>query len=48
MGNGLGEMETFRLPQPNTYKEEVRNEQGMLYDCDFVTNALRLYNFIYE
>ena len=48
VGNGLGDMETFRLPQPNTYKEEVRNEQGMLYDCDFATNALRLYNFIYE
>ena len=48
VGNGLGEMKTFRLPQPNTYKEEVRNEQGMLYDCDFATNALRLYNFIYE
>ena len=48
VGNGLGEMATFRLPQPNTYKEEVRNEQGMLYDCDFATNAQRLYNFIYE
>ena len=48
IGNGLGEMKTFRLPQPNTYAEEVRNGQAMLYDCDFATNALRLYNFIYE
>ena len=48
VNNGIGEMKTFRLPQPNTYKEEVRNDQGMLYDCDFATNAMRLYNFIYE
>lgn len=48
VNSGLSEMKTFRLPQPNTYKEEVRNEQGMLYDCDFATNALKLYNFIYE
>lgn len=48
VSNGLPEIETMRLPVANTYKEEVRDNQGMLYDCDFATNALRLYNFIYE
>ena len=48
VGNGLGDIETFRIPQPNTYKEETRENKGMLYDCDWATNALRLYNFIYE
>lgn len=48
IGNGLNDIETMRLPVAKTYKEEVRNEQGMLYDCDFATNAARLYDFIYE
>ena len=48
VGNGLGDIETFRIPQPNTYKEETRDNKGMLYDCDWAANSLKLYNFIYE
>ena len=48
IGNGISDIKTMRLPVAKTYKEEVRNEQGMLYDCDFATNAARLYDFIYE
>ena len=38
----------FRLPVNGTYVQETRNEQSMFYDCDWQTNALQLYNFIYE
>ena len=48
VSNGLPDIDTMRLPAPKTYKEEVRNEEGMLYDCDFATNATMLYDFIYE
>lgn len=43
----MSEMESFRLPVNGTYKQETRNEQDMLYDCDWSTNASELYNFIY-
>ena len=46
--NGLSSIESMQLPISGTYKEEVRNNQAMLYDCDFNTNAIQLYNFIYE
>ena len=48
VNNGIPDIDTMRLPAPKTYKEEVRNEEGMLYDCDFATNATMLYDFIYE
>lgn len=47
-GNGIGSVKSIRLPISGSYKEEVRNEQSMLYDCDFQANALELYNFIYQ
>ena len=47
-GNGLNSMSTLRLPVSGSYVEESRNDQSMLYDCDFKANALALYNFIYE
>ena len=47
-GNGLSDIPSLRLPLTGTYKEETRNNQSMLYDCDFAANALALYNFIYE
>lgn len=47
-GNGISGVKSIRLPVSGSYKEEVRNEQSMLYDCDFQANALELYNFIYE
>lgn len=43
----MSEMESFRLPVNGSYKQETRNEQDMLYDCDWSTNASELYNFIY-
>ena len=47
-GNGLSDIKSIHLPMNGTYKEETRNEQSMLYDCDFNANAIQLYNFIYE
>ena len=48
MGNGISSLETFRLPVNGTYKEEVRKEKSLLWDCDYATNAFKLYDFIYE
>ena len=48
VGNGLtSDLETFRIPVQGTYKEEKRNNNALLYDCDFATNATKLYDFIY-
>ena len=47
-GNGLSGLKSIHLPMNGTYKEETRNEQSMLYDCDFNANTIQLYNFIYE
>lgn len=48
MNNGISNLETFRLPVNGTYKEEVRKEKSLLWDCDYATNAVKLYDFIYE
>lgn len=48
MNNGMPNLETFRLPVNGTYKEEVRKEKSLLWDCDYATNAVKLYDFIYE
>lgn len=48
MGNGISNLETFRLPVNGTYKEEVRKEKSLLWDCDYATNAVKLYDFIFE
>lgn len=37
----------LRLPVANTYKEERRNDQDMLYDMDVQANTDALYQFIY-
>ena len=47
-GNGITGFETMQLPMTGTFKQETRNNQSMLYDCDFNTNSIQLYNFIYE
>lgn len=44
----LGSIEQFRLPINNSYKQETRNEQSMLYDTDLQTNTNELYSFIYQ
>lgn len=46
--SGLSNVEMLRLPVNKTYTQERRNEQEMFYDCDWTTNSLELYNFIYE
>lgn len=48
LSSGMNSAESFRLPVNNSYTEERRNEQAMLYDCDWETNSRELYNFIYE
>ena len=41
------EIDTMRLPVNGSYKQEVRNNDAMLYDTDWEHNTLELYNFIY-
>ncbi len=48
VGADIGTIEQFRLPVNNSYKQETRNEQSMLYDTDWQLNKTELYNFIYE
>ena len=38
----------LRLPVNGTYKEEVRNNDAMLYDMDVQANTKELYEFIYR
>lgn len=47
LNSGFGSVETLRLPVPNSYTEERRNDKAMLYDCDWATNSMELQNFIY-
>ena len=46
--SGLSDVESFRLPINNSYTQETRNGQDMLYDCDWAKNASELYYFIYK
>jgi len=48
LNSGLSNVETFRVPMNKTYTEERRNDQAMLYDCDWATNSRELYSFIYN
>ncbi|MBR6766324.1 MAG: LCP family protein [Clostridia bacterium] len=47
MNNGVGDIESTRLPVNGTYSEERRNDDSRLWDCDWKANELALYNFIY-
>ena len=47
LGAELTSIDSFRLPINNSYKQETRNNQDMLYDCDWGSNASSLYTFIY-
>lgn len=42
------EVSSMRLPVNGSYVEERRNNDAMLWDCDFPTNQQQLYNFIYN
>lgn len=46
--SGLSEVESFRLPINDSYTQETRDDQDMLYDCNWAKNASELYYFIYE
>ena len=48
LNSDLSTVEQMRLPINDSYVEETRDEQSMLYDCDWTANATELYNFIYE
>ena len=48
LNSDLSTVEQMRLPINDSYVEETRDEQSMLYDCDWAANATELYNFIYE
>lgn len=43
----ISDVPTLRLPVNNSYKQETRNEQSMLWDTDWTRNANELYYFIY-
>ena len=45
--NGIPSLDTFRLPINGTYQEGYRGNESKLWDCDFATNAVKLYDFIY-
>ena len=47
LGADLTSIDSFRLPINKSYKQETRNNQDMLYDCDWGSNASSLYTFIY-
>ena len=48
LGGDSKDVESFRLPIADSYKQETRNEESMFYDCDWETNARELQNFIYS
>ena len=48
LGSDFKDVESFRLPIADSYKQETRNEESMFYDCDWATNARELQSFIYS
>ncbi|MBQ8087790.1 MAG: LCP family protein [Clostridia bacterium] len=44
---GVDGVETFRLPINGTYTQDTREDQSMLYDCNWAQNSAELYSFIY-
>lgn len=45
--NGVSNIESFRVPVNGTYTQDTRNNQDMLYDCDWEKNTSELHYFIY-
>ena len=43
----MSDVPTLRIPVNDSYKQETRNEQSMLWDTDWKRNANELYYFIY-
>ena len=48
INSNLAEVEQFRLPINDSFVQETRNEQSMLYDTDWNANTQALYGFIYD
>lgn len=48
LNSNLAEVEQFRLPINDSFVQETRNEQSMLYDTDWNANTQALYGFIYD
>lgn len=46
--SGLSEVESFRLPVNDSYSQETRDGQDMLYSCNWEKNTSALHYFIYE
>lgn len=46
--SNLAEVDQFRLPVNDSFVQETRREQSMLYDCDWNLNTQQLYSFIYN
>lgn len=44
----ISDVKQCRLPINDSYKQETRNEQSMLYDTDWNANTQALYSFIYN
>lgn len=48
LSSGLSDVDSFRLPINDSYVQETREGQDMLYDCDWAKNSSELHYFIYE
>ena len=48
LGSDMSEVPQLRLPEKDTYVQDTREGQAMLYDTNWDTNAAAIYSFIYE
>ena len=48
LGSDMSEVPQLRLPEKDTYVQDTREGQAMLYDTNWDANAAAIYSFIYE
>ena len=48
LGSDMSEVPQLRLPEKDTYVQDTRDGQAMLYDTNWDVNAAAIYSFIYE
>ena len=48
LGSDMSEVPQLRLPEKDTYVQDTRDGQAMLYDTNWDANAAAIYSFIYE
>ena len=48
LGSDMSEVPQLRLPEKDTYVQDTRDGQSMLYDTNWELNAAAIYSFIYE